>query len=105
MHIATDHHSVSDVAHLRLADLAALRVWGDVCGLDVTIQPADAGLSGEMAFIGSGGGGSSWCVYCINRRLWLAYLPNPSRECLEGWTVEIGSVVDAMALIIADTES
>ena len=73
--------------------------------MDVTIQPADAGLSGEMALIESGGGGSSWCVYCINRRLWLAYLPDPSRQYDEGWTVQVGSVVEAMALVIADTES
>lgn len=63
MHISPGHYTNADIAHLRLADLAALRVWGDVCGLEVKIQAADFGCSGEMAFIGFGGGNACWSVY------------------------------------------
>lgn len=105
MYITPDQYAFLDLAHLRLDDLAALSVWGDVCGLEVTIQAADFGHSGEMAFIGFGGGDACWSVYWLAGQLWLAYLPDPSRDCLEGWTVEVGSVVEALALVIADTQS
>lgn len=104
MYVTTDQYTASDFAHLRLAELAALRIWGELYGLEVTIEAADFGYSGEMAFIGFGGGNACWSVYWINGQLWLAYLPFPSRECFEGWAVQVRSVVEAMALVIADTE-
>ena len=104
MYITTDHPIVSDVAHLRLTELATLRVWGELYGLEVEIKPAGAGFTGEMAFIGFGEGIASWCIYWINGRLCLAFLPDPSGERPEGWMVAVGSVEEAMARIIAATD-
>ena len=104
MYVTTDGPIVSDVAHLRLAELATLKVWGDLYGLDVDIKAAAAGFTGEMAFIGFGNGIAAWCIYWINGRLCLAFLPDPSRERPEGWMVAVGSVEEAMARIIASTE-
>ena len=104
MYITTDQNTVFDFAHLRLAELATLRVWGDLFGLEVEIKPAGAGFSGEMAFIGFGGGVPAWCIYWLKGRLCLAYLPEPSAERPEGWTVAVGSVDEAMARIISATE-
>lgn len=104
MYIIADHHRVSDFAHLRLAELATLRVWGDLYGLEVEIKPAGDGLSGEMAFIGFGDAIASWTIYWLDGVLWLAFLPDPSDEALEGWKVAVGSVEDAMARIIAATD-
>lgn len=101
MYITADHHSVSDFAHLRLAELATLKVWGDLYGLQVEIKPAGDGLSGEMAFIGFGDAIASWTVYWLNGVVWLAFLPDPSRDGLKGWKVAVGSVEEAMARIIA----
>jgi len=104
MYITADHHTVSDVAHLRLAELATLRVWGDLYGLEVEIKPAGAGLSGEMAFIGFGDGVASWSVYWLDGVVWLAFLPDPAGEGFDGWKVAVGSVEEAMARIIAATD-
>jgi len=96
--------SAPKTAHLRCDELAALVAWGDRHHLEVTLKPSSANSAGKMAFIGYGEGIAAWSIYWIKGLLWLAFLPDPSGEGSEGWTVAVETVDEAMKRIIAATE-
>ena len=92
----------SGFTNIEAADLVA---WGDLCGLEVVIKSAGADFGGAIAVVGCGEGIPSWAVYRVAGQMWIDFIPDPSRQGFESYTVEVASIEDAMAQIIADTEA
>ncbi len=86
-------------------EVANLVAWGDLCGLEIVVRPAGADFGGTIAVVGYGEGIPSWAIYRAAGQMWIDFIPDPSRQGFESYTVEVASVEDAMAQIIADTEA
>lgn len=86
-------------------EVAGLVTWSDRHRLEVVMMPAGADFGDRIAVVGYGEGIPSWAIYRTAGFVWVDFIPDPSGQGFEGYTVEVASVEDAMARIIVETEA
>jgi len=82
-----------------------LVAWADENSLEVSIKPAGAGQAEGMIFVGYGEGVVHWTIYRADGHLWLCCIEDRTEQGREGSKAAVGSVEDALARIMTDTEA
>ncbi len=82
-----------------------LVAWADENVLEVSIKPAGTGQAEGMIFVGYGEGVVHWTIYRADGHLWLCRIEDRNEQGREGSKVAVGSVEDALARIMVDTEA
>lgn len=82
-----------------------LVAWADKNSLEVCIRPAGAGQADGMIFVGYGEGVAHWTIYRADGHLWLCRIGDRTEQGREGSKVSVGSIEDALARIMTDTEA
>jgi hypothetical protein len=105
MSLAINRSTVSSLSGFTAVEVAGLVAWGDRHRLEVVMKPAGADFGGRIAVVGYGEGTPSWAIYRAAGDIWVDFIPDPSGQGFERYTVEVASLEDAMARIIAETEA
>jgi len=105
MSLTTDRHITTDSTTLTAYEMAHIVEWGDEHGLEVVVKVSGADHPEDMAFVGYGDGIASWIVYRAEGDVWLGRMETRAGQGFEGSKTAIGSVEDALAEIITETEA
>lgn len=100
------HHSAA-IGHMdfRADERRRLVAWADENALEVSIKPASASQAEGMIFVGYGESVVHWTIYRAEGHLWLCRIEDRTEQGREGSKVAVGSVEDALARIMVDTEA
>ncbi len=105
MSFTTHHFAATCHTDFRADKRRRLVAWADKNVLEVSIKPAGAGQAEGMIFVGYGEGVVHWTTYRADGHLWLCRIEDRTEQGREGSKVAVGSVEDALARIMTDTEA
>ncbi len=105
MSLTTYRAAATSHMDFRADERRRLVAWAGKNGLEVSIKPAGAGQAEGMIFVGYGEGVVHWTIYRADGHLWLCHIEDRTDQGREGSKVTVGSVEDALARIMVDTEA
>ena len=105
MSFTTHHFAATCHVDFRADERHRLVAWADKNGLEVSIKPTSAAHAEGMIFVGYGEGVVHWTIYRADGHLWLCRIEDRTEQGREGSKVAVGSVEDALARIMVDTEA
>ena len=88
------------LAAFTLEEIDHLVRWGREQRMEVCIDDKGADYADEVAYIGYGANISPWVLYRRGGALSLVLNSTRSGETFDGWGITVGSVADALALIL-----
>jgi len=105
MSLTTHHFAATCHMDFRADERRRLVAWADENVLEVSIKPAGTAQAEGMIFVGYGEGVVHWTIYRADGHLWLCRIEDRTEQGREGSKVAVGSVEDALARIMVDTEA